>query len=151
MANRSAVQLTEAEVTSAMEYFKEKYPKIHEMADFEMENARECIMWIRFMWSDSHCHSLCLGMMAALLTLFRMHLVSGVDLQTLDGLAYMDYNKNTPIEAMQAKIDRKKMPVEQVTRKIAEIQSALSFWIAQVGQPPFSKVSMPCCATAWTI
>lgn len=109
----------------AMEHFKEQRPNLREEADFELENVRECIIWLRFMWRDSRRKAIFLGTMAALLSLFRLHLNNAADLDEIDGWKDVDYNKLADIKPMLMKI--RDVPETQIQLKIIEIHSALTW------------------------
>ena len=127
--------LSKAEMEETMTCLKRQYPTLEEQADFEMENVREVVLWLRPLWKDSKRQSTALALVAAMFTQFRMHLTADYELREADPEQFQLYAPDSSPTPMAVKLCALDVPTSQIETKIRELRAAIDWMKPMLDSP----------------
>lgn len=123
------VDLDVAEYHSSFDLLKtglsERGMNIGEIADFELECLRECLLFVQPLWCDCKPHSVCMAMLISALLFWRLRATccEPVDVPRCEDFLW--YDKRSFIDSAFTKLHKFRPTRAMLERKMDEINASL--------------------------
>eukprot|EP00435_Cladocopium_sp_Y103_P053537 s1382_g17.t1 len=118
--------LTTDELSNAFQSLQGLKPKLSEEADFDLENVKEVLLFLQFMWKNAknEAHGIALAVTA--IVCFRCY-CGGRDFQDVRYVDNLVFDKDGGPCPMLQKIHQQGFPTAMIQRKMDECRAALSY------------------------
>ena len=135
--------LTADELSNAFQTLQGLKPTLCEDADFDVENIKEVLLFVQFMWKNMKYEARGIAMAIAALVCFR-HVCHGGEFEDVRYVDYLVFEQGGGPSPMLMKLHQKGFPKSMVLRKLEESKAALKYLQDVVSH--WDDGSRVCCA-----